>query len=182
MRTSASRVVDYLELIGADFLSSRKYPYGKKLIPESDAAAYGRFEQACSMEQSYFATAAETVGIELFVKPYELRFHPVSNDEFTDRCHRMKGLGEPDMVRVAQAEADFHKVLSVYEEILAKQKYLAGDKFTLADLFHLPNGAAMKAGKWNKIFSKHPNVDKWFKGLQARESWVKASAQAGAIP
>ncbi|XP_014550034.1 hypothetical protein COCVIDRAFT_116750 [Bipolaris victoriae FI3] len=141
----------------------KKYPSGKKLIPESDAAAYGRFEQACSMEQSYFATAAETVGIELFIKP-------------------MKGLGEPDMVRVAQAEADFDKVLSVYEEILAKQKYLAGDKFTLADLFHLPNGAAMKAGKWNEIFSKHPNVDRWFKGLQARESWVKASAQAGAIP
>jgi glutathione S-transferase len=94
----------------------------------------------------------------------------------------MKGLGEPDMARVAQAEADFDKVLSVYEEILAKQKYLAGDDFTLADLFHLPNGAAMKAGKWNEIFLKYPNVDRWFKGLQARESWVKASAEAGAIP
>lgn len=93
----------------------------------------------------------------------------------------MKGLGEPDMTRVAQAEADFDKVLGVYEDILAKQKYLAGDELTLADLFHLPNGAAMKAGKWNQVFVKYPNVDRWFKALQARESWVKASAQAGAL-
>jgi glutathione S-transferase len=86
------------------------------------------------------------------------------------------------MTRVAEAEASFDKVLSVYEEILANQKYLAGDEFTLADLFHLPNGAALKAGKWNEMFLKYPNVDKWFKGLQARDSWKKASSQAGTIP
>lgn len=93
----------------------------------------------------------------------------------------MKGLGEPDMERVAQAEKDFDTVLGVYEEILARQKYLAGDGITLADLFHLPNGAAMKAGKWNETFVKYPNVDRWFKELQGRESWVKASAEAGTI-
>jgi glutathione S-transferase len=94
----------------------------------------------------------------------------------------MKGLGEPDMVRVAQAEKDFDTVLGVYEEILSRQKYLAGDDITLIDLFHLPNGAAMKAGGWKDMFTKYPNVDKWFKELQARESWVKASAEAGTIP
>lgn len=50
-------------------LSVRKYPSGKKLIPEGDEA-YGRFEQACSVEQSYFAAAAETIGTELVIKPY----------------------------------------------------------------------------------------------------------------
>lgn len=94
----------------------------------------------------------------------------------------MKGLGEPDMARVAQAEQDFDTVLGVYEKILAGQKYLVGDDITLVDLFHLPNGAAMKAGKWNDIFVKYPNVDRWFKKLQARESWVKASAEVGTIP
>ncbi|KAF2704366.1 thioredoxin-like protein [Pleomassaria siparia CBS 279.74] len=125
---------------------ARKYPSGKQLIPESDSAAFGRFEQACSIEQSYFAAAAETVGIELYIKP----------------C--MKGLCEPDMARVAQAEQDFDTVLGVYDKILARQKYLA---------------AAMKAGKWNDTFVKYPNVDRWFKELQMRESWVKASAEAG---
>lgn len=94
----------------------------------------------------------------------------------------MKGLGEPDVARVAQAEQDFDTVLSVYEKILARHKYIAGDEITLADLFHLPNGAVMKAGKWNDTFVKYPNVDRWFKELQARESWRKASAEAGTIP
>jgi glutathione S-transferase len=47
----------------------RKYPSGKKLIPEGDDEAYARFEQACSVEQSYFAAAAETIGTELIIKP-----------------------------------------------------------------------------------------------------------------
>ncbi|OBT63934.1 hypothetical protein VE03_05922 [Pseudogymnoascus sp. 23342-1-I1] len=142
---------------------ARKYPSGKKLIPEGDDKGYGRFEQACSIEQSYFAAAAETIGTELVIKP-------------------MKGLGLPDEQRVAQAEKDLDIVLAVYDKILAKQKYLAGDELTLADLFHLPNGAALKAGKWKEVFEKYPNADKWFKGLQERETWVKAAAEAGTIP
>lgn len=40
-------------------------------MPESDDdKGYGRFEQACSVEQSYFAAAAETIGTELVIKPY----------------------------------------------------------------------------------------------------------------
>lgn len=50
--------------------SVRKHPSGQKLIPEGDYKAYGRFEQACSVEQSYFAAAAETIGTELMIKPY----------------------------------------------------------------------------------------------------------------
>jgi glutathione S-transferase len=94
----------------------------------------------------------------------------------------MKGLGLPDEARVAQAEHDLDTVLSVYDKILARQKYLVGDELTLADLFHLPNGAALKAGKWKEVFEKYPNVDNWFKELQKRESWVKAATEAGTTP
>ncbi|KAJ5780712.1 Glutathione-S-transferase [Penicillium paradoxum] len=140
----------------------KKYASGKRLMPEDDEA-YGRFEQACSVEQSYFAAAAETIGTELIIKP-------------------MKGLGPPDEARVAQAEHDLDAVLSVYDEILAGQRYLVGDQFTLADFFHLPNGAALKAGKWKEVFEKYPNVDRWFKELQERESWVRAATEAGTVP
>ncbi|KAF2143958.1 uncharacterized protein K452DRAFT_223694 [Aplosporella prunicola CBS 121167] len=142
---------------------ARKYPSGTKLIPEGDENAYARFEQACSVEQSYFGAAAETIGTELVIK-------------------QAKGLGPPDEARVAQAEKDLDAVLAYYDKLLAKQKYLAGDELTLADLFHLPNGAALKAGKWREVFKKYPNVDKWFKGLQERESWVKAAAEARTVP
>ncbi|KAF9888037.1 hypothetical protein FE257_009301 [Aspergillus nanangensis] len=141
---------------------ARKYPSGAKLIPGDNDEAYGRFEQACSIEQSHFAAAAETIGTEPFIKA-------------------MKGLGPPDEAKVAQAEEDLDLVLSVYGQILSKQKYIAGDELTVADLFHLPNGAALMAGKWKDVFAKYPNVDKWFKELQGRETWVRAASEAGTI-
>lgn len=94
----------------------------------------------------------------------------------------MKGLGAPDMDRVVQAEQELDAVLAVYDKKLATQKYITGEELTLADLFHLPNGAALMAGKWKELFEKYPNVDKWFKELQGRETWVKAAAEAGTIP
>jgi len=49
----------------------RKYTSGTKLIPdEGDYKAYGLFEQACSVEQSYFAAASETLGTEVVIKRY----------------------------------------------------------------------------------------------------------------
>ena len=39
-------------------------------MPEGDDKAYGRFEQACSVEHSYFAGATETLGTELVIKKY----------------------------------------------------------------------------------------------------------------
>lgn len=59
---------------------SRKYSRSRNLIPEGGSAVYGRFEQACSVEQSYFAAAAEAIGTELYIKPYahQLRLHVAS--------------------------------------------------------------------------------------------------------
>ncbi|ERF68134.1 hypothetical protein EPUS_08200 [Endocarpon pusillum Z07020] len=136
------------------------YTSGPKLIPGGDDKAYGLFEQACSVEQSYFAAASETIGTEIVIK-------------------KVKGLGPPDEARVAQAEADLDEVFAYYDRLLAKQKYLAGDDLTLVDLFHLPNGSALKAFGYKGTFEKYPNVDKWFTGLQERETWVKAAALAG---
>ena len=92
---------------------------------------------------------------------------------------RMKGLGPPNEARVTQAEADVSEVFAYYDKILAKQKYLARDELTLVDLFHLPNGSALKAFGYKKTFEKYPNVDEWFTRLQERETWVRAAALAG---
>jgi len=91
----------------------------------------------------------------------------------------MKGLGPPDEARVSQAEANLHEVFVYYNKVLVKQKYLAGDELSLVDLFHLPNGSALKAFGYKGTFEKYPNVDEWFTGLQERETWVKAAALAG---
>ena len=171
----------------ADVLGVRKYASGTKLIPavEGDNRAYGLFEQACSVEQSYFAAASETIGTELVIKKYVGLFLTFASllfswhSSLTGTLVRMKGLGPPDEARVAQAGADLDEVLAHYDTVLAKQRYLAGDELTLVDLFHLPNGSALKAFGYKGAFEKYPNVDGWFSRLQERATWVKAAALAG---
>lgn len=73
-------------------------------------------------------------------------------------------------------------VLSEYNAILAKQKYLAADTISLADLFRLPNASAMKAFGYHLTFEKGPNVDEWLAGLENRETWIQATAEASGKP
>ena len=54
---------------------------------------------------------------------------------------------------------DLGKKLDVYEQILSKQKYLAGDEVTLADLSHLPY-AELLGQVGAKIFEERPNVSR----------------------
>ena len=88
---------------------------------------------------------------------------------------RWKGMGPADEAQLAKHAAALDVTLAVYEGILSKTKYLAGNEVTLVDLFHLPYGKMAKDVGYANIFEKYPHVTKWFDGLLARESWVKAN-------
>ncbi|KAM0181322.1 hypothetical protein ACHAPC_007366 [Botrytis cinerea] len=133
---------------------ARKYAdKGTKLIPaEGDVKGYGSFEQACSIEQAYLDV--ETFGL----------------------CARGWGATSPEAVQKHLQTLDNN--LAVYDQILSKQKYLAGDEITLADLYHLPHGTqALKYG-FQDLLGKYPHVNKWWEGLQARDSWKEVVAAA----
>jgi glutathione S-transferase len=88
----------------------------------------------------------------------------------------MKGQGEPDEEKVASFKQKLNTNLDVYEKILSKQPYLAGEKFTLADLFHLPYGAWLaKIGEGDLIESR-PNVKQWWDRITSRISWKTVQA------
>lgn len=70
--------------------------------------------------------------------------------------------------------------LAAYEQILSKQKYLAGDSFTLADLYHLPHGSQALQYGYQDLLPKYPHVQKWWEGLRERESWKGVEAKAAA--
>jgi len=61
--------------------------------------------------------------------------------------------------------------LDVYDNILSKQKYLAGEEITLVDFYHLPLGHGLKKFGYNVMESK-PNVARWFKDVSSRDSWA----------
>ncbi len=86
----------------------------------------------------------------------------------------MRG-GATDEALVKSYGAQLDNALAVYDVILAKQPYLAGEELTLADLFHLPYGTMVRSIGYDETFNKYPHVKKWFDGLEARESWIKAN-------
>lgn len=87
--------------------------------------------------------------------------------------NRRRGVDCDESV-ISKLTATLETVLTAYETILAKQKYLAGDELTLADLYHLPYGTLIKTLGFAEVLARFPHVNEWFEGLSSRQSWIKA--------
>ncbi|KAG6647824.1 hypothetical protein I3843_07G102700 [Carya illinoinensis] len=83
-----------------------------------------------------------------------------------------KGLA-PDQETLAEAEAKLSNVLDVYEARLAKFKYLAADKYTIADVLHLPNLQSLVGTPAKKLIESRPRVKAWCSEILARPAWAK---------
>ena len=80
---------------------------------------------------------------------------------------------EGDDTIISKLTTTLEIVLAAYETILSKQKYLAGDELTLADLHHLPYGTLIKTLGLAETFAIFPRVNEWFDELSRRKSWIK---------
>ncbi|KAJ3541619.1 hypothetical protein NMY22_g3819 [Coprinellus aureogranulatus] len=120
------------------------------LIPKNPKAK-ALFEQAASIEAFNFDPYPTNAIIEMILKPG------------VDGSGGDKAIYDANM-------ALLEPKLDVYDQILAKQKYLAGDQLTLADLFHLPF-ATWITESGSDVIQKRPNVARWFKELYKRPSW-----------
>ncbi|TFY82133.1 hypothetical protein EWM64_g1877 [Hericium alpestre] len=139
----------------ARYIAAKWASQGTSLIP-TEVKALGRFEQAASIEQSNFDAFAAPLAFEKTFKPM---------------------FGQtPDEARIVELSGQLDAKLAAYDKILAKQKYLAGDEITLADLFHLPYGDLVQSAL--DVFSKYPNVLRWWKEISSRPSWVAIKAAA----
>ncbi|KAI0644282.1 glutathione S-transferase [Trametes meyenii] len=135
-----------------------KYGGIGKLIPaQSDVKKTALFEQAASVELTNFDPSASALAFENIFKP-------------------IFGL-QTDPAAVEKLKTTLEGKLAVYDVILGKSKYLAGDELTLADLFHLPYGALLeKQGIDFVISGRWPNLTRWWKDISSRESWKKVTA------
>ena len=70
--------------------------------------------------------------------------------------------------------AKLEKVLDVYEEHLSKNKYLAGDFFSMADLSHLPlTDYLVNVAKRGKGVTSRKHVNAWWEDISSRPAWKK---------
>jgi len=134
---------------------SVKYPFsGTRLVPFANLTYNAKFEQAASIELQDFDPYASGLLMELVYKS-----------------------GEPDLARVETLKGQFEKKLAAYERILSKQRYLAGNYITAADLFHLPQGTALIRKINLEWYAPFPSVERWWKEISARQSWSEVVAQ-----
>ncbi|KAJ7196657.1 glutathione S-transferase [Mycena pura] len=137
------------------YLAEKYANQGTPLLPEG-LKERALVEQAASVELANFKPALVKVGRELG-KPR--RGLPV------------------DQAVLAEALAELGAKLDVYEVILGKHKFLSGDEFTLADLFHLIYAKPIAASGLDFMTSRGPNVKRWWNELISRAAWVNLVAE-----
>jgi len=128
------------------------------LLP-TELKAAALFEQAASIEIYAFNIPAGRIFWEGFIKKVILK------QEYSEEI-------------INENMALLSKNLDVYEGILSKTKYLAGDELTLADLFHLSLGRALtRTGV--PIFGdpSRPNVVRWWNDISNRPAWLEVVSE-----
>ncbi|KAF0893285.1 hypothetical protein E2562_023926 [Oryza meyeriana var. granulata] len=80
---------------------------------------------------------------------------------------------EEEMLKLFEkSKKDLEKLLDIYEQRLEEAAYLAGDKFTIADLSHLPNADRLASDpRSRRMFEARKNVSRWWNDISKRESW-----------
>ncbi|KAJ7098528.1 glutathione S-transferase [Mycena belliarum] len=140
------------------YLAEKYADRGTPLIPTASLPAKALFEQAASIEFANFYPLIVKIALEVVYKP---------------RVHNLP----PDEAVLAQAKSDIAAKLDVYEVILSTQKYLGGNEFTLADLFHLAYTPSLIKEGHNIMADRGPNVTRWWNDVSSRPSWVKLQAE-----
>ncbi|KAJ7215773.1 glutathione S-transferase [Mycena haematopus] len=132
------------------YIADKYANQGTPLVP-TDTKGKALFEQAASIEYSNFDPSSSKAVAEILFKPMR--------GEASDKA------AYDSYIETLSAKLDG------YEAILGKQKYLAGNEVTLADLFHLPYGTMLAKAGSDLMTSKGPNITRWFNDLCARPSW-----------
>ena len=101
------------------------------------------------------------------------QFNPPALKLINELIFKPKNGFTPDTTAVAEEEAKLVKVLDIYEERLGESEYLGGEKFTSADLTHLPNLYYLMQTPMNRVIETRPRVSAWCARIMARPAWSR---------
>ncbi|KAJ3676174.1 hypothetical protein LUZ60_003586 [Juncus effusus] len=113
---------------------------------------------------------------ELWVQIESSQFNPpIFQIFFESLIKPMMGM-KTDAENIEKNAEKLSNVLDIYEAHLSKNKYLAGDEFTLADLNHLPELYLISKTAKGDLVTSRPHVKAWWEEISARPGWKKTSA------
>jgi len=121
---------------------------GGPLTPK-DAQGRAKMEQWISIETSSYSSHAMK-----FV--YQFVFHREQS---------------PEVLKAAGAGLDL--AYATMDRQLAKQPFLAGEAFTIADLCFMPYFEYLALSPAGAKLTEHPHLAAWWAAVSARESWGK---------
>ncbi|KAF5248724.1 hypothetical protein FANTH_5794 [Fusarium anthophilum] len=128
--------------------------------PSDDPGALAVFEQAASVEYAYFEPAVSTLGFELIFK-------------------KLFNLGDTNQAIVDQQKNLLSTTLDYYEKQLQNQEYLAGNDYSLVDLFHIPwLGYLRNRLNLGEFIDSRKNVAAWADRISQRKASKAVSAKA----
>ncbi|XP_004491311.1 glutathione S-transferase F9-like [Cicer arietinum] len=158
-------------------------PFGA--VPVIKDGDYTLYESRAIMR--YYAEKYRSQGVELLGKTIEERglveqWLEVEAQNYNPPAYNLALHGlfpslignNPDPKVIEESEAKLVKVLNIYEERLSKNKYLAGDFFSLVDISHLPftDYIVNHMGK-DYLIKDRKHVCAWWDDISSRPSWTK---------
>jgi len=126
------------------------------LPPESNVEATALFDQAQSVEILYFQEPAGRIAFEKFAKKF-------------------MGLPPHESV-VAEALRLVDAYLDVAESLLQHKKYMAGNEFTLADVYYIPLIQRLCACGYGDVILSRKAVSAWWDRCTSRPAVQKLLA------
>jgi glutathione S-transferase len=83
---------------------------------------------------------------------------------------------QADQVVVDKALNQLKTVLPVYEKVLSKRDFVAGDEFTLADVTHMPYLNYCLKYCVQDLLEEYPRVKEWWLRVSDRPAWKSVTA------
>ncbi|PVI05430.1 glutathione S-transferase domain-containing protein [Periconia macrospinosa] len=128
------------------------------LPPQSDVEGTALFEQATSVERSYFSSPAGNIAFENFVKVRMLKL-------------------PPDEKVISDSVKSLNDFFDVAEDILSKNEYMAGKAFSLVDIYYIPVIHRLIDCGVGDLITSRKAVSAWWDRCNSRPA-IKASVAA----
>lgn len=130
---------------------------------QSKLNLYGENDKERALVDNWIEAEGQNYHGPISTVVYELAFK---------RFHDPSAVTDEDIVK--KNLQLLNSVLDVYESILSKRQYIAGDRFTIADISYLPYAVyLMDIAGVREPFESHPHVLEWINRLKGRESWKR---------
>jgi glutathione S-transferase len=130
---------------------------GARLVPDAPRSV-ARMDQWMSVDQSYVAPHTRALAIERIVKKHQG--------------------ADADATAIDASERALAHAFATIDDALAKNTWLAGDAFSLADISLAPYVASLPMIGAQRLLSGLPYLSAWWSRVRERPSWQRVLALA----